>query len=141
MADSKQTCIFCGIVRGEIPAAKVFENELLLAFLDIGPLAPGHLLVIPKEHSERIWEMDGSTAAAIAEVLPRLAKAVLDASGAEGCNVLQSNGPASGQEIDHLHFHIIPRRGGDGLGYRWRAGKYGHGEIQAMQAEIAASLA
>lgn len=127
-----ESCVFCKIVAGEIPSAKVFEDEHCLAFMDIGPLAPGHLLIIPKGHIELLWDLPPDTAAAIMAQLPRLSRAVMDATGAEGCNVLQNNGRASGQEVEHLHFHIIPRRTGDGLGYRWLPGSYGEGEMEAM---------
>lgn len=139
MADPKDSCIFCKIVAGDIPSAKVFQDERCLAFLDIGPLSPGHLLVIPKQHVERIWELNAETASAIAAVLPRLSKAVMEATGAEGCNILQNNGEASGQQVGHLHVHIIPRKAGDGLGYRWPAGSYGEGELDAMRQKVLSS--
>jgi histidine triad (HIT) family protein len=136
MADPEDSCIFCKIVAGDIPSAKVFEDEHCLSFLDIGPLAPGHLLVIPKRHVERLWDLDRDDAAAIAEVLPKLAKVVVETTGAEGCNILQNNGEVSGQVVPHLHVHVIPRRSGDGLGYRWNAGSYGEGELDSMQAKM-----
>lgn len=141
MASSAESCIFCKIVAGQIPSAKVFEDAHCLAFLDIGPLAPGHLLVVPKAHVERIWQLDAETASAIGVALAGLAKAVVDATGAEGCNVLQNNGQASGQEVPHAHFHIIPRRTGDGLGYRWLPKSYGPDEMDALRDQIAAKIA
>ena len=136
MADPTESCIFCKIVAGEVPSSKVFEDERCLAFLDIGPLAPGHLLVIPKQHAVHLWDLDGESVAAITARLPRLARAVMGCTGAEGCNLLQNNGRASGQEVQHVHFHIIPRRTQDGLGYRWLPGTYGPGEMEAMQQAI-----
>ncbi len=140
MADARDSCIFCKIIAGEIPSAKVYEDDHCYCFLDIGPLAPGHLLVIPKAHVERMWEMAPDAAAALASVLPRLSKAVVDATGAEGCNILQNNGQASGQVVDHLHVHIIPRKTADGLGYRWNAGTYGDGEMDQVLEKIVAQL-
>ncbi len=137
MAERKDDCIFCKMVAGEVPSSKVYEDDYCLAFMDIGPLAPGHLLVIPKGHYERLWEMDTDTAKGIAEQLGPLSKAVTEASGAEGCNLLQNNGQASGQVVMHVHFHIIPRKTGDGLGYRWNAGQYAEGEMEAMRQAIA----
>ncbi len=128
--------MFCKIVAGEIPSSKVFEDDYCLAFLDIGPLAPGHLLVIPKTHADRLWDLAGQTASAIGAQLPRLARAVMAATGAAGCNILQNNGQVSGQVVEHVHFHIIPRRAEDGLGYRWPAGSYGEGEMGSMQQKI-----
>lgn len=117
-------CIFCKIVAGTVPAAKVFEDEHIIAFLDIGPLAEGHLLVVPREHHTQIVDLPSGLAAAMAAQLPRLASAVLAVTGAAGLNILQNNGRAAGQVVDHIHVHLIPRRVGDGLGFRWNAGTY-----------------
>jgi histidine triad (HIT) family protein len=127
---SDPNCVFCKIVAGQIPAMRVYEDERVLAFLDIGPLAEGHLLVIPKDHAGRIDEMAPDTLAHLAGQLPRLARGVLKVTGAEGYNLLQNNGRVSGQEVPHVHFHIIPRKAGDGLGYRWVPSAYpaGRGE-------------
>jgi len=140
MADPTESCIFCKIVAGEVPSSRVLEDETCLAFLDIGPLAPGHLLVIPKTHAMHLWDLDDQTVAAIGAQLPRLARAVTEATGAEGCNILQNNGRASGQVVEHVHFHIIPRRAEDGLGYRWVPGTYGPGQMAACQKEIRGKL-
>jgi histidine triad (HIT) family protein len=133
-------CIFCKIVKGEIPSAKIFENESVLAFLDIGPLAPGHVLVIPKKHAVTVDEMTGDDMAEVGRVLPRIAKAVLAATGAAGYNLYQCNGAASGQEVMHVHVHIIPRNPDDGLGYRWKAGKYAGEEMKRWREKIAAAM-
>jgi len=113
--------IFTRIIKGEIPCQRVFENEYLLAFLDINPLAEGHTLVVPKEQVERLEDLSPESAAEMGRWLGRIARWVLAATGAEGYNVLQNNGRVAGQEVPHVHFHIIPRRAGDGLGYRWNA--------------------
>lgn len=134
------SCIFCKIIAGEIPSLKVFEDDRVYAFLDIGPLAEGHLLVIPKEHYETLDRMPGELAGVVTSHLPRLAKAVVSASGAEGYNVLQNNGKCAGQEVDHVHFHIIPRVGSDDLGYRWNAKKYEEGRDKQMQKKIVDAL-
>jgi len=114
-------CVFCKIVAGEIPCTRVFEDETCLAFMDIGPLAPGHTLLIPKKHYEFLGEMPAEEVAHLAGHLPALARAVQEAMGADGLNVLQNNGQVSGQVVPHVHFHLIPRVPGDGLGYRWPA--------------------
>ncbi len=121
MAGAVQDSIFTKIIKGEIPCHRVFENERVLAFLDITPLSEGHTLVIPKRPAERLEELPEEDAAEIARQLGAIAKRVCDATGAEGYNILQNNGRVSGQEVPHVHFHIIPRRTGDGLGYRWNA--------------------
>ena len=112
--------IFTRIIKGEIPCQRVFENDVLLAFLDVNPLSEGHTLVVPKRQVERLEDLPAEEAAEIARQLGQIARRVLTVTGAEGYNVLQNNGKVAGQEIAHVHFHIIPRRAGDGLGYRWK---------------------
>ena len=124
---SDSNCIFCKIAAKQIPALIVHENEAVVAFLDVSPLAHGHLLVIPREHYERIVDMPDEILGQLASSLPRLGRALLEVSGAEGFNVLQNNGGVAGQVVPHVHFHLIPRRGDDGLGYRWNAGSYPSG--------------
>jgi len=133
-------CVFCRIVAGEIPAARVFEDDACLAFLDIGPLQPGHTLLIPKKHYERLTDLPADEMARLGQVLPRLARAVMAATGAAGLNLYQTNGAAAGQVVPHVHFHLIPRRQDDGLGFRWQAGKYGSGEMDSWRARIAAAF-
>ena len=115
--------IFTRIIAGEIPCHRVYEDEHVLAFLDIGPLSEGHLLVIPKEAKAQIDELSDESAAAIGRVLPRLARAVMKATGATAYNILQNNGAAAHQAVMHVHFHIIPKLGSAGLGIGWNAGK------------------
>jgi histidine triad (HIT) family protein len=108
-------CIFCKIVAGEIPAVKVLEEELALAFMDINPASRGHLLVIPKRHAENIFEIPEGDLAAAIKAAKRCARAVREALKADGVTVLQLNGSASGQVVPHLHIHIIPRWEDDGI--------------------------
>ncbi len=133
-------CIFCKIVAGQIPSLKIYENDHALSFLDIGPLSDGHLLVIPKKHYARLDDMSADEVAAVARVLPELADAVVRATGAQGYNVLQNNGRIAGQLVDHVHFHIIPRKPDDGLGYRWNPKKYPPGKDKQLQQQIIAEL-
>jgi len=118
-----EDCIFCKIAAGEIPCTRVWEDEACLAFMDIGPLADGHTLLIPKKHYESIWEMPPDEAAHLGRHVPALARAVREAMGADGLNVLQNNGRVAGQAVGHVHVHFIPRVPDDGLGYRWPAGE------------------
>ncbi len=107
-------CIFCKIVAGDIPATKVYEDADVLAFLDVNPLSRGHTLVIPKVHAERLEDLDEGDAEDLLRVLPDLVGAVQEAVGADGSNVGFNNGPAAGQEVPHVHGHIVPRFEGDG---------------------------
>ena len=133
-------CIFCKIIRGEIPCQRVFENEHLLAFLDINPLATGHTVVIPKHHAERLEDLSADQAAELARSFGRLAQAVVLIVGGEGYNILQNNGSAAGQVVPHVHFHIIPRRAGDGLGYRWNAKSAVPDELAQLSERIRTAL-
>ena len=123
--------IFDKILDGEIPCHKVYEDEHVLAFLDIGPLSHGHTLVIPKERKAHLHELSDDSAAAIGRVLPRIARAVREATGTPDYNILQNNGAPAHQEVMHVHFHVIPRAGASGLGVGWKAGSLEDGEALA----------
>ena len=116
-------CIFCKIVAGQIPSHKLYEDEKVFSFLDVGPLSRGHCLVIPKAHYVTIDLMPDDLAAACLAVAPRISRALVIATQAAGWNILQNNGSVAGQAVGHVHFHLIPRTDGDGLGFRWPAGK------------------
>src|ERR1700746_3853051 len=105
MADT----IFGKIIRGEIPCNKVYEDDRVLAFLDINPLSTGHTLVVPKEAAETMDALSDESAAALGRVLPRICRAVIAATGVREYNVLENNGRGAHQAIDHVHFHIIPK--------------------------------
>lgn len=112
--------IFSKIIRGELPCHKVYEDELVLAFLDIHPIAPGHTLVIPKEPAATLDELSEASAAALGKVLPKLCRAVKQATGIQAYNLLQNNGSEAHQAVFHVHFHIIPKPNSDkGLGVGW----------------------
>lgn len=111
----KNDCIFCAIAAGEIPSFKVYEDELVLAYLDINPFAKGHVLVIPKAHSSGLLDTDDATLAAVIVRVKKIAAHVTAKLGCDGFNVLQNNGEAAGQTVRHVHFHIIPRWKGDPL--------------------------
>ena len=126
--------IFSKILRGEIPCHKVYEDDLVLAFLDINPLTRGHVLVIPKEPAETLDKLSDESAAAIGRVLPRLCRAVKRVTGVEAFNVLENNGPLAHQAVFHVHFHIIPKPNGtEGLGVGWKPGKLSDGEKLAEE--------
>ncbi len=133
-------CVFCKIIAAEIPAALIFEDDLILAFLDIGPLADGHLLVIPRDHYIRLTDVPPELCARVASVLPMLSRAALEVTKAEGFNVLLNQGSVAGQAVPHVHFHIIPRKKDDQLGYRWNAGKYPEGRASELTAAFQDAL-
>jgi histidine triad (HIT) family protein len=130
------SCIFCKIAAGQIPTMRVLEARDAVAFLDIGPLAPGHLLLIPKTHYTSIVDVPPPALSELVSHLPGLARAVLQVTGASGLNILQNTGESSGQAVFHLHFHLIPRIAGDRLGYRWDAGSYSAGQGEALQGRM-----
>jgi len=140
MSDSQDT-IFDKILDGELPCHKVYEDELVLAFLDMGPLSRGHTLVIPKERRAFLHELSDDSAAAIGRVLPRLSRAVKKATGATAYNVLQNNGSVAHQAVMHVHFHIIPKTVDGGLGVGWPARRLEEAEAEEMVAGIQAALA
>lgn len=138
MSDS--SCVFCRIAKGEIPSMRVFEDGNTFAFLDIGPLAEGHLLIVPKTHFERLEQMSPEAVSAVTRHLPRLAQAVMAATGCRDYNLLQNNGKAAQQSVGHVHFHIIPRREGDSIGYRWNASQYPPGRGEELRDKVIAAL-
>ncbi len=137
---SVNDCVFCKMVAGQIPITKIYEDDVVLSFLDIGPISDGHTLVIPKQHFEKLHECPPELLGEICSRLGRIAKAVADAMNAEGYNVLCNNGRAAGQLVEHLHFHIIPRNTGDGVFDRWPAYEYEQGKIEAIAAKIRENL-
>ena len=110
-----EDCIFCKIIRGEIPCAKVYETHTVLAFLDIAPVNKGHALVIPKAHYENVWELPASLATEMLIAVQTVGQALKDGLGAQGMNLGMNNGVAAGQLVMHAHWHLIPRFAGDGL--------------------------
>lgn len=133
-------CIFCRIAAGQIPARVVLQRPAWMSFLDVAPQSEGHLLLIPTEHYVRLDELPTDVAADMLARLPSLGRAVLEATGAAGYNVLQNNGRVAGQEVQHVHFHVIPRTAGDGLGYRWHPKSYDEGRAEALHTRLTALL-
>jgi histidine triad (HIT) family protein len=129
-------CIFCKIVSGQIPAAVVFQDEVVFAFLDIGPVSDGHTLVVPKEHIDKFDRASPQLLGQVASRLAKIAAAIQKATGCEGYNILCNNGRAAGQVVNHLHFHIIPRKTGDGVIDRWPAYKYPAGAAEKIADKI-----
>jgi histidine triad (HIT) family protein len=111
-----EDCVFCQIVEGNIPGRTVYEDDDVFAFLDANPLSRGHTLVIPKDHHERVSDLPAGDRAAVFETLGRLAPVVEAAVDADGVTVGMNDGEAAGQEVPHVHGHLIPRFDGDGAG-------------------------
>jgi histidine triad (HIT) family protein len=137
MADS----VFEKIIRGEIPCHKVYEDDKVLAFLDINPLSTGHTLVIPKEPAATMDRLSDDSAAALGRVLPRLCRAVIAATDIREYNVLENNGTGAHQAIAHVHFHIIPKPNGrEGLGIGWPQKSLDGESGAALARRIAAAI-
>ena len=130
---SRPKGLFARIIDGEIPSHRVFDDAHVYAFLDIGPLSVGHTLVIPKQEVALLHELDTPHAEALGRALPKIAAAVMKATGTTAYNLLQNNGPAAGQEVMHVHFHIIPKPSGrTGLIKEWTPGSIDHAEAARL---------
>lgn len=133
--------IFAKIVRGQIPCHRIYEDDQVLAFLDINPLSTGHALVIPKEPAESMDRLSDEAAAALGRVLPRICRAVIAVTGVREYNVLENNGAGAHQAIPHVHFHIIPKPNArEGLGIGWPMRTLEAAEGAALAARIAAAI-
>ncbi|MFD3447269.1 HIT family protein [Microbacteriaceae bacterium 4G12] len=140
MKHTAEDCIFCKIIEGKIPCTKVYENEHVLAFLDISQVTKGHTLIIPKTHKQDIFELTPDIAANLFAVVPSIANAIKTQLGSVGFNLLNNNGEKAGQTVFHFHLHLIPRYGNnDGFGAIWKSHQndYTTNDLQ----EIAGSIA
>ena len=128
-------CIFCKIVAGEIPAHKIYEDGEFLAFLDINPVARGHILLIPKAHFENIFDIPEDVLKGLVERAKRLASAVQEGLGASGINFLHASGEAAQQSVFHFHFHLVPRYEDDGLD-TWPESDYSEEDFEELSRKI-----
>jgi histidine triad (HIT) family protein len=128
-------CIFCKIANNEIPSYKVYEDDKILAFLDIAPTSPGHILVVSKKHYQNMEEISEAELCNLIKIVKRIGKDLKDKLNDPGYNICVNNDPVAGQLIPHLHFHIIPRHQGDGL-QPWPQGKYEEGEAEEITNKI-----
>jgi len=138
--NSDSSCIFCRIAAGDVPCCKICEDDAALAFMDIGPLAEGHVLLIPKSHYRTLDEMPADQAGLVLRRLPALVRAVQAATGCQGVNVLQNNGRVAHQVVPHVHVHVIPRSPGDEFHFNWPAGSYPSGRMEELAREIRKAL-
>lgn len=128
-------CIFCKIVKGEIPASIVYNDSQFVAFLDIKPVNLGHVLLVPKKHSQDLFDMSGEDLSNAFPLVQKIAKAVKAATKADGVNIGMNNGPAAGQAVMHPHIHIMPRFKGDGH-ESWHGKDVPLDKVAAMASEI-----
>ena len=135
-----QDCVFCKIVAGQIPSTRVYEDEHTLAFMDIGQVNPGHVLVAVKKHADNLYALDDAQAAAVARSCARVARAIRDAFSPEGLSVYQANGKAAGQTVFHYHAHLLPRHAGDGMELIWPVKNPPREMLEAYAGKIRAQL-
>jgi histidine triad (HIT) family protein len=130
----KNDCVFCAIAAGEIPSFKVYEDDLVLAYLDINPFSKGHTLVIPKEHSAGLVDTPDGTLAALIARVKKIAAHLKSALPCDGFNILQNNGESAGQTVMHIHFHIVPRYGKENISFVSNEGDMA--ELKALSEKI-----
>ena len=135
-----EDCIFCKIIGGEIPSAKILETDSVLAFMDINPVSRGHALIVPKAHYSAFPEIPVDILAQLGEAMQRIGTAVLSQLKSDGFNVLLNNGRAAGQLINHAHFHLVPRNAGDGVMDWPPVRPYAEGEMEAIRARLASAV-
>ena len=133
-------CVFCKIVAGQIPSTKVFEDEHTLAFMDLGQVNPGHVLVAVKQHADSVYALDDTQAAAVARASTRVARAIREAFKPEGLSVYQANGKAAGQTVFHYHVHLLPRHAGDGMELTWPVKNPPREKLEEYAGKIRAGL-
>lgn len=129
-------CIFCKIARGEIPSKTIYEDEKFRVILDLGPVARGHALILPREHAANLYELPDETAAAAFVLAKKIAGTMSDKLKCDGLNLLQNNGEIAGQTVNHFHLHVIPRYEGDGQEIGWVPGEPTQEELEAVRREI-----
>lgn len=133
-------CVFCGIVAGKIPASVVHEDADTIAFMDLGSVNPGHVLVASKRHVENIFALDEATGAAVGRALVRVARAIGEAFTPEGLSVYQANGKVAGQTVFHYHVHLLPRHEGDGMELTWPVKNPPREKLEEYATKIRAAL-
>lgn len=133
-------CVFCRIVAKQIPASVVLEDDATLAFMDLGQVNPGHVLVACKAHAENVYGLDDAQAAAVFRAAARVARAVRDAFNPPGLSIYQANGKAAGQTVFHFHLHVLPRHEDDGMQLVWPVKNPPRERLEAYCAQIRARL-
>ena len=134
-------CIFCRLVAGDIPAATVYEDRLTIAFMDIGQVNPGHVLVATKRHAATLFDITPEEAAAVMQTAQRVAQAVRRAFDPPGLTLLQANGHEGDQTVFHFHLHVVPRHAQDGIALTWPRKEPGPAVLQAYADQIRTAMA
>lgn len=134
-------CVFCRIVAGTIPSTRVHEDEHCIAFMDLGQVNPGHVLIAVKKHAANLFELEEAQAAAVGSASVRIAGAIKAAFSPEGLSVYQANGKAAGQTVFHYHVHLLPRHAGDGMELTWPVKNPPREKLEGYAAKIRAALA
>lgn len=135
-----ENCVFCRIVRGELPASRVYEDEHTLVFMDLQSVNPGHMLVLVKPHRANIYELDDELAGAAFRTAARMARAVKTAFGCDGVTLFQANEPAGAQTVFHFHIHVLPRLVDDGMALAWPAKNPSREALDTMAEKLRAVL-
>ncbi len=135
-----ENCVFCKIIKGELPARVVYEDEDVMAFLDINPVSKGHTLVVPKKHYRNMVDAPDDVIAKIYTIAKKIGVAAMNALGAKGFNVISNNEKVAGQEVFHFHVHVIPRYTGDELRYDVKGYKYAEGEADEVVKKLNEAL-
>jgi len=133
-------CVFCRLVARQIPASVVYEDEASLAFMELGQVNPGHVLVASKAHAASVYELDDGQAAAVFRAAARVARAVRVAFDPPGLSIYQANGAPAGQTVFHFHLHVLPRHDGDGMQLVWPVKNPPRDQLEAHAARIRAAL-
>ncbi|OGA16345.1 MAG: histidine triad (HIT) protein [Betaproteobacteria bacterium RIFCSPLOWO2_02_FULL_66_14] len=133
-------CVFCRIVAGRIPSTRVYEDEQVVAFMDIGQVNPGHVLVAVRSHVENLFSLEDAQAEAVARATARIARAIRNAFSPGGLSVYQANGAVAGQTVFHYHVHLVPRLEGDGMAFTWPVRNPPREELESHAARIRAAL-
>jgi len=132
----EENCIFCKIVKGEIPSHTVYEDDYVRAIMDISPASEGHVIIISKEHAKNILSLSDETASKIMVVAKKIATALKEELDCDGINVLQNNGEEAGQTVFHFHTHVVPRYVGDTVNIKWKMNKYKDNELADLAKNI-----
>lgn len=133
-------CIFCKIIKGEIPSVTLYENEEFKVILDRFPSGEGHALIIPKAHAENIFDIDAELAGRLFKLAVKIAPAIKEAMGTSAMNILQNNGELAGQTVMHFHLHLIPRRKDDGVSVKWQPTEPADEDMERVRKLIAEKL-
>ena len=136
----KEDCIFCKIAKGSIHSATVYEDSHFTVILDVNPATKGHCLIIPKEHFDNIYDLDGETAGKLFALATCIARAMRDALKCDGLNLVQNNGEIAGQTVNHFHLHLIPRYEGDGLNLNWPQQEISAEQLEEIRQSIKKSI-